>query len=63
MNPDDYDAEVAAHEWAKFVVNEARQHKDKYGTWSIDIETTVNPVWDTEDSEDHFDGQEDLFEV
>ena len=56
---DDYDAEIAAHEWAKFVINEAREHKDKYGTWTLDIETT----WDTEESEDHFDDQDDLFTV
>ena len=36
------------------------KHKDEYGQWSIDIEG----VWDSSDDvDDHFDGEEDLFKI
>ena len=48
-----------AVKWMKTVMGTAYPQKDKYGAWTWDIETT----WDTEESEDHFDDQDDLFEI
>lgn len=47
-------------EWFKWVIKMAGEHKDKYGSWSFDIET----AWDTqeEEPEEHFDNHED-FEI
>jgi hypothetical protein len=55
MNDDE-----AAAKWMKMVMGTVRQNKDKYGEWTLDIET--GPLWDTSDeSEDHF--EDDLFEI